>query len=354
MRRAVPHLATQVASSSGTEGSASSRLVLIVGLGALFVGASVLVAFALDAMTRSHSPGERMLRRLSLYTITGRLPKARAAEPSLLRVDSGVARSAVEFADKVMERQGLNTAVDSRLEAAGLPLRPAEWMLLHIGAAVATATIFLLLSRGSLIATVLGLFLGLSAPCLFLTLRTDRREAKFLSQLPDTLQLLAGGLQAGYSLPQALDTVVRESDPPISTEFNRALVESRLGLPVEEALEGIAGRLSSRDFSWVVMAVRIQRDVGGNLAELLTTIAGTLRERERQRRQVRALSAEGRLSGWILGALPVVFAAYLAVVQPAYLRPLTATPIGWAMLLTAALLLVVGAFWISKVVRVDV
>ena len=128
--------------------------------------------------------------------------------------------------------------------------------------------------------------------------------------------MLAGSLQAGYSLPQALDTVVREGQPPMSVEFNRALVESRLGMPVEDALEGIGRRLSSQDFSWVVMAVRIQRDVGGNLAELLMTVADTLRERERLRRQVKVLSAEGRLSGWILGGLPIVFFAYLALTEP--------------------------------------
>ena len=140
----------------------------------------------------------------------------------------------------------------------------------------------------------------------------------------------------------------------MSVEFNRALVESRLGMPVEDALEGIGRRMSSQDFSWVVMAVRIQRDVGGNLAELLTTVAGTLRERERLRRQVKVLSAEGRLSGWILGGLPVVFFLYLAIANPSYLHPLWSTPLGIAMLLLAMILLAVGAFWLTRVIKVEV
>ena len=145
-----------------------------------------------------------------------------------------------------------------------------------------------------------------------------------MAALPDTLQLMAGSLSAGYSMPQAVDTVVREGKGPISTEFNRALVETRLGVELEDALDGIAERMQSVDFAWVVMAIRIQREVGGNLAEVLTTVSATLRERERLRRQVQVLSAEGRLSAWILGLLPIVFAFYLVLVRPEYLAPLVA------------------------------
>ena len=158
---------------------------------------------------------------------------------------------------------------------------------------------------------VLGLGLGIVLPWSYLTVKESRRTSAFLAQLPDTLQLVAGSLSAGYSIPQAMDTVVREGQQPITGEFNRALVEARLGVPIEDAMDGIAERMKSKDFAWVVMAIRIQREVGGNLAELLTTVAATLRERERLRRQVSVLSAEGRLSAWILGLLPIVFALYL-------------------------------------------
>jgi tight adherence protein B len=265
-----------------------------------------------------------------------------------------MARSAVGLAEKVMERRGLETAVDTRLEAAGLPLRTAEWGLIHLGCTVGTALLLLLLSGGSFPATVLGLLIGLVGPWAFLIIHQGRREARFLSQLPDTLNLLAGSLQAGYSLAQALDTIVREGEPPMSAEFNRALIENRLGLPVEDALEGIADRMSNRDFSWVVMAIRVQRDVGGNLAELLTTVSDTLRERERLRRQVRVLSSEGRISGWVLGLLPVVFTAYLVLVRPQYVSVLWTTRLGWLMIITAAVLLSVGVFWMSRAVKVEV
>jgi tight adherence protein B len=343
---------------SGGAGSPSDGLLLAVALLCVFVGLTVLTLFVLGLATRSQRPEERIRRRLVPYTVIGRpaVPPAPlpVPVPHTALSDSAMARSAVGLAERVMQRRGLNTAIDGRLEAAGLPLRTAEWGLLHVGAAVGGGVLLLLLSGGSLPATVFGLAIGLLGPWAFLLIHQGRREARFLSQLPDTLQLLAGSLQAGYSLPQALDTVIREGEPPMSAEFNRALTETRLGLSVEDALEGIANRMSNRDFSWVVMAIRVQREVGGNLAELLTTVGDTLRERERLRRQVRVLSSEGRLSGWVLGLLPVVFGTYLVVVRPEYVRVLWTTDLGLLMLLCALVLLAVGTFWITRAVKVEV
>lgn len=137
-------------------------------------------------------------------------------------------------------------------------------------------------------------------------------------------------------------------------EFRRALIEARLGVPVEDSLESIAERMESDDFRWVVMAIRIQRDVGGNLAELLLQVAATLREREYLRRQVKALSAEGRLSAWILGGLPPFFILYLVFANRTYLEPLISTTLGWLMIGTMVVLMTVGAFWMKKMVKVEV
>jgi tight adherence protein B len=184
--------------------------------------------------------------------------------------------------------------------------------------------------------------------------KESRRTSAFLALLPDTLQMIAGSLSAGFSMPQAMDTVVREGQQPITGEFNRALVEARLGVPIEEALDGVAQRMKSQDFGWVVMAIKIQREVGGNLAELLTTVAATLRERERLRRQVKALSAEGRLSAWILGLLPPVFSLYLVLTRPDYLKPLWTTAMGLFFVGLGVILLTVGTLWMRKAVTVEV
>jgi tight adherence protein B len=335
--------------------SAVSTPVLVLALIGVFLALTVLTFIATGALTGAKQRESDVIRRLSVYSVSGSRPqKISVTEQSTRLGDSMLARSAVELMGRVARTGQMERALDSRLEAAGLPLRTAEWMLLHIGSAVGTALVLLLASRGQVAGMLIGLILGLTVPWLVLGVAKTRREKQFLGQLPDTLQLLAGSLAAGYSLPQALDSVVRESHPPIRTEFNRALVETRLGMLPEDALDGIANRTGSRDFSWIVMAIRIQRDVGGNLAELLSTVADTLRERERLRRQVAALSAEGRLSGIILGALPLVFALYLIIARPDYISPLFSTPIGLLLLSVGTVSLFAGGVWMARVIKVEV
>jgi tight adherence protein B len=328
----------------------ASRGVLYAALGALFLGITVLLWMATGALRRS-STG-RIRSRLSIYTLTGRLAKEK--QETTVLGDSAVARSAMELAGRVVKQRGMEMELARRLEAAGVPLRPTEWLLIHVGIAIGAAFLFLLLSGGGFVATVVGLLIGLVLPFAYLMVKESRRTSAFLAQLPDTLQLIAGSLSAGYSLPQGIDTVVREGAHPIAGEFQKAIVESRLGVPMEDALDGVAERMRSKDFAWIVMAIRIQREVGGNLAQVLTTVSATLRERERLRRQVKVLSAEGRLSAWILGLLPIVFALYLLLVRRAYIKPLYTESLGLALLIVWGVLAVVGVFWLRKAVKVEV
>jgi tight adherence protein B len=227
-------------------------------------------------------------------------------------------------------------------------------MLIHVGAALLLGLLLLFATGEQILPAIVGVAIGVIGPFMFLNIRESRRRNAFLAALPDTLQLIAGSLSAGYSLPQAVDVVVKEGNPAIAGEFNRALVETRLGQSVEDSLEGIATRMRSEDFGWVVMAIRIQRDVGGNLSEVLTTVADTLRDRERIRRQVDVLSAEGRLSAVILGGLPLLFAVYLITVRPDYIKVLWNDNIGITLLILGGVLLTVGILWLRKVVRVEV
>jgi tight adherence protein B len=299
-------------------------------------------------------PTEKVRRRLSIYTLTGRAPPESEDDiPSALGT-SAIARSAVELAGRVVRSGDFETGLARRLDAASVPFRPAEWLLLHLGVALVVGFALLVVSGGRLLAGILGVVIGVVVPLLVLNIREERRRSAFLAQLPDTLQLIAGSLSAGYSLPQAIDTVIREGHTAATGEFSRALLETRLGLPLEDALDGIAERTRSTDFGWVVMAIRIHREVGGNLAEVLTNVAETLRERDRLRRQVQVLSAEGRLSAYILGGLPPLFAVYLLLVRPQYLRVLYTSSIGIVLLLIAFALLAVGVTWLRRVVRVQV
>ena len=324
---------------------------LAAGLGAVFLGLAPLFGVALARATTSVSMQGKVRRRLAVYTLSGRKPVKRQ-ETTVSQAP--IARQAVGLADRIVQERDFESLLAARLDSAGLSLRPAEWLLIHVGVALGSGLLLLLLSGLQLVPAMLGMLLGVAGPFIFLLVKESRRRSAFLAQLPETLQLMAGSLSAGYSLPQAVDTVVRDGTPPMSTELNRALVESRLGVPIEDALDGVADRTASKDFAWVIMAIRIQRQVGGNLAELLTTVAATLRERERLRRQVHALSAEGRLSAWILGALPIGFALYLIVARGTYLQPLWSDPLGWSLLLLGAVLMVGGALWLRKVVRVEV
>ncbi|GAB3196832.1 type II secretion system F family protein [Nocardioides hungaricus] len=293
------------------------------------------------------------------------VPAARAPEDRIAayagpvaapaREHQGTVERATGAADRMLVRnRGLEETIRLRLEGAGSRLRPAEWVLVHAGALTAAGLAGLLLGGGSVAPFVLFLLLGGLGPWLYLGLRRGRRARAFAAAIPDTLQLMSGSLAAGLSLAQAAEAVTREGAEPVAGEFRRALVETRLGVPLEDALEGVAERFDSDDLRWTVMAIRIQREVGGNLAELLDTVAATVREREYLRRQVSALTAEGRLSAWVLGCLPVLFLVYLLVANPDYVMPLFTDPRGLVLLAAGTLWLGVGVFWMSRLVKVEV
>jgi tight adherence protein B len=324
-------------------GPTVSQPVMLGAIGA--IGVAMLLAMVGLAGVFRPQKVVTLEDRLSGYGDSG----APAAGPSSLNMKE----SALGFTKKVISGR-VENKLALRLDAAGLSLKPAEWVLLHAGIAMAAAFAGFLLSNGGGPLTLLFLVAGTVVPWLYLGVTASRRLKAFNSQLAEGLQLLSGGLKAGLSMAQAVDTIVREGTQPMAGEFRRALAEARLGVDIEDALDGVAVRMTSEDFRWVVMAIRIQRQVGGNLAELLLTVAATLREREYLRRQVKTLTAEGRLSAWVLGALPPAFLGYLILSQGDYVSPMFHTALGWAMLGLAGALLAVGAFWMSKTVKVEV
>lgn len=311
------------------------------------IGMSLLLLTAAMFGVFQREPQVTVEDRLAGYGGSGRAP---TLKPGPVNMKG----SALELTEKVIGTGGFQARLAVKLESAGLSLKPAEWVLLHAALALGAASTGFLLSSGGGVLTLLFLVFGLLVPWLYLGNKAARRIKAFNAQLAEALQLISGGLKAGLSLAQAVDTIVREGTEPMAGEFRRALVEARLGVDVEDALDGVADRMSSADFRWVVMAIRIQRQVGGNLAELMLTVSSTLREREYLRRQVKTLSAEGRLSAWVLGGLPPTFMLYLILTQRSYVAPMFHTAIGWAMLILAAVLLAVGSFWMSKTVKVEV
>ena len=196
--------------------------------------------------------------------------------------------------------------------------------------------------------------LAATIPPAVLSSAATRRLSQIQTQLPDTLMIIAGAMRAGHSFLQALDTAAQEIDEPAASEFGQVLSEVRLGRNIDDGLDALVERVSSTDLEWTVTAIKIQRQVGGNLAEVLETVANTIRERETLRRQVKVLSAEGRLSMVVLFVLPIVIAIYLMFVNPEYLKLLTTTRVGVITLTSACVLLVVGFVWMRRIVRLDV
>ena len=197
-----------------------------------------------------------------------------------------------------------------RLDNAGMAMQPKQWTQVRLAALVIGAVLVGILL--GLIGILLGALVAWLVTGAYPRFRERRRQAAFADQLPEALQMVVGSLRSGFSLAQSLDGVVRDSPPgPLTVELGRALSEVRLGADLADALERTATRVDNNDLSWAVTAIRIQRDTGGNLAEILETTVETIRERGRLARHVRALSAEGRLSAYVLIALPFVLAGWM-------------------------------------------
>ncbi|MGY1730589.1 type II secretion system F family protein [Geodermatophilus sp. SYSU D01045] len=281
-----------------------------------------------------------------------RVPLARldptiAPPPTLL---TKVAAQAQDGVEQVLARRGGAGGVAAALERAGIATGPAEFVLLTgLGTLVLGALGWLL--GGVLAGLLLAALVPLGARVL-VRLRTGRRRARFADQLDDALQLMASSLRAGHSLLRAVDAVADQAPAPIAEEFARIVNETRVGRDLGAALDEVAVRVDSDDFRWTAQAIAIHREVGGNLAEVLDTVGHTIRERNAIRRQVQALSAEGRLSAWVLMALPVGIVAFLTVTNPAYLSAFTGSLAGWVMIAVSAVLLLVGGLWLKKTVAI--
>ncbi|WP_240605834.1 type II secretion system F family protein [Planctomonas deserti] len=279
-----------------------------------------------------------------------RLPLDRR-RPDVAAPDSGVSRFASATTGAVagaLASRRWDRALASALDQAGVRKSPAEFVVLTASAGAVNVLVGVLLGSPGL-----ALLLALATPLgavLLLRLLKGRRQRQFADQLDDTLQLVAGGLRAGHSLLRAVDAVSHEAESPTREEFARIVNETRLGRDLNDALENVAARMKSEDFSWVAQAIGIHREVGGDLAEVLDQVGATIRERNQLRRQVQALSSEGKMSAYVLMALPFVVTGILAITSPTYIAQFGQSPLGFALIGVAVVMLTVGALWLRKVV----
>jgi tight adherence protein B len=287
--------------------------------------------------------------------IAGRLGTygPQAQRPSGIFGRFGFLRRAAASADEMVAKRGNTTAIENALQQANIPIRPGEAVMVALGIAIIVGLIAGLATKSFLWAAVAGAVVVVFSS-LYVSHVASKEKKKFDMQLPDTLNLLSTSLRAGYSVMQAIEAAAQEAPEPTRREFGRAMTEIRLGRPLIDALNDIAIRMESKDFEWAVIAIAIQREVGGNLAEVLQSTAETMMHRNRFRREVKALTAEGRISAWIMALMPVGVVVAIWVMNPDYITPLWSTPIGIAMSVGGVLLMGAGVFWMMKIVNIDV
>jgi tight adherence protein B len=349
-RVSVSAMQPQLASTATATGPLGLAWLIWAAAFMIFLGMTGLVVALLVPSYMSR--GERRVESIERYVSAK--PTAQDERSTI----TAISESLVNLGDKVMSKQTSTPHTQQLVERADLPLRLGEWAVLRLVAVVVGVSGGAFLLHGNPLSITVGMCLGAVVgfvlPILFLKFAASHRAKKFEAQLPDVLTLVASSLSTGFSLLQALDAVGKDSDEPAAKEFSRALAETRIGVELTESLAHLADRMDSQNMRWAGMAIDIQRQVGGNLAETLRTTASTLRDRQSLMRQVKALSAEGRLSSYILLALPVGLFFYMLGVNRHYVSLLWTTAIGMGMSGAGLISLAIGVFWMNKVVKVEV
>ena len=329
-------------------------------IAALAAGSIILIALGVA----TSGSGGVTLERLERY--------ASAQKPATGTATSGgvadlIAKSAaLAQLNKVVERRDFGANLLRDLGAADLKLKPSEYLGIWAGTAIGVPVVmylfgFFIPSLQNPLVLLLGLIVGFWIPRFWLNNRKSSRLKAFNRQLPDTVTLIANALRAGSSFLQAIELVVRESRPPISIEFGRVIREVNLGLPFDVALENMVKRVKSEDFELMATAIAIQHQVGGNLAEILDSIAFTIRERIRIKGEIRTLTAQQRLSGYVVGALPFFLAFFIFLAAPKFFDPMFAKPpeligipAGIWLLGIAVLAMGAGFVFIRRIVDIEV
>ena len=330
----------------------------VAGIAALAI---ILIAFGI-ASSGSSGISDRLERYAS-----GRGEGGKATAQSQGPITDLIQQSqALANLNKVVEGRDFGANLARELARADLRLKPSEYLFIWLGSIVGVPVLlfilgFFLSALQSPLALLVGMLIGFMLPRFWLNRRKNGRLNAFNKQLPDTNTLIANALRAGSSFLQAIELVVRESRPPISVEFSRVIREVNLGLPFEQALENMVRRVRSDDLELMATAISIQHQVGGNLAEILDSIAYTIRERIRIKGEIRTLTAQQRLSGYVVGFLPIGLAGFLFIAAPGFMDPMFANPpaiaglpAGVVILLFGGFMMFIGFMLIRKIVDIEV
>src|SRR6266576_3644097 len=334
---------------------------MTLAVAAVAAGAIFLIAIGIA----TSGSGSAVSTRLERYA-SGRDGAAAAAAGSGGLSEMISSSVALAQLNRVVERRDFGANLAREIARADLKIKVSEYLAIWAGAIVGLPLLFVVLSLGlpalrNPIALLVAALIGFMLPRFWLGRRKSGRLNAFNKQLPDTITLLANALRAGSSFLQAIELVVRESRPPVSTEFGRVIREVNLGLPFEQALENMVRRVRSDDLELMATAISIQHQVGGNLAEILDSIAYTIRERIRIKGEIRTLTAQQRLSGYVVGFLPIGLAGFLFVAAPNFMAPMfqnppeaLGLPLGVVILAFGGFMMFIGFLLIRKIVDIEV
>jgi tight adherence protein B len=332
---------------------------------AFLATASVLILFWAVFGGRTGDVNERLER----YAAAGSQGKAAAQgsqDGSVVRRALAGSKAFTDF-NRVVERRDFAANLARELARADLALKPSEFLMIRAGAIVGVPALVWLLGAtmlptlGNPLAWLIGGVVGWWIPRFWLNRRKGRRLKDFNRALADTITLIANALRSGSSFLQAIEMVVRETQPPISTEFSRVIREVNLGLPFEQALANMVRRVRSDDLELMTTAISIQHQVGGNLAEILDSIAFTIRERVRIKGEIKTLTAQQRMSGYVVAGLPIGLVGVLMLIAPQFMDPMfqkppemMGLPLGTIILGFGALMMFMGFMIIRRVVDIEV
>ena len=320
--------------------------MLILSAALCTVLAVVFIGFVILFLRRTQS--QNIFRRLRRHNISEATSRAREKDPLGQRLYLFVKRTAKPFLAWQASR-----SLDIRLRQAGIPLYGAEFIIISLIISVTTGIIIYVMTMNIRLAPASALMV-IMFMWFWLSMRIRHRKNSFTEQLGDCLTTVANALRAGYSFQQAMDVVSKEMEPPISSEFERVMTDVAMGVSLENALEQMNRRVGSADFDLVVTAVLIQREVGGNLAQILDTISDTINERVRMKREINALTAQGRLSSWVLICLPIAMAVFCWTFNHDQMMVFVEEEAGRYALIFAIIMEIIGYLVIQRIVDIEI
>lgn len=317
-------------------------VLLLVGIGLLAI--IVLIV----ALAGGRGQGSTLEERLDRYT---EQPADQLSDQEIDEEARRLSRMAQNL-DQIIKKRSFGARIADQLAQASIKLTVTEYLILNLVSIILCGALAYLVFRNFLFLS--GLLIGFFLPRIIVRSMRYRRLRKFNDQLGDAINLMVNSLKAGYSVPIAMETVANDMPPPISEEFRRVVIETGLGVSLENALGNMLRRVHSNDLDLLITAINVQAEVGGTLADILETISLTIRERVRIQGEIKTLTAQGEITGYVLGGLPFALTVILFILNREYMTLMFTTPCGWIMSSVAIVIVVVGFLIMRKVVQIEI